>query len=69
MISGISPLKSSRTCCAVTGETCLERFALGAATGTFTALKNACAAGEDGTRTEIVGSPHETNGLTFPLDG
>lgn len=47
----------------------MERFALGAAIGRSTARKNACAVGEDGTRRESVGRPHETNGLTFPFDG
>ena len=68
-MSPIFPLKSSKTCLAVTGETCLERLALGAATGRFTAFKNACAAGEEGTRIARVSRPQETYLDTFPVDG
>ena len=42
-IKEIFPSKSSYTCCADVGLTCLERFALGATMGISISFSNACA--------------------------
>ena len=68
-IRGILPSKSSKTCCAEVGLTCLERLALGATMGISTARKNACAPSCEGIRTANVFKPQETYGLTLSVEG